>query len=231
MVAKPEFLNHFIFNSDYPTDKIVWLKEGQTTTPSSVGNKTVTFNMANELGSPLSIFVKGAWSNDNWATSYMIGTSRTATSSPQMYIGTYLDWNNNNLRLQIQISNSAATSKTIKYRLWGVVRDDAQQAVEYPKNASVGKAKLIFNTELNYPRLYKDGIAKAGDVIEHNLQKIPYVDFWQSITSSDNQFSKYWIYRNRTGGFGSQNESDCIRATDTTITFMGTGYYYYRIYA
>lgn len=231
MVAKPEFLNHFIFNSDYPTDKIVWLKEGQATTPSSVGNKTVSINMTNELGSPLSIFVKGAWSNDSWATSYMIGTSRTATSSPQMYIGTYLQWDTNNLKLQIQVTNSAGTNKTIKYRLWGVVRDDAQQAVEYPKNSSVSKSKLIFNTELNYPRLYKDGIAAGGDVIEHNLGKIPYVDFWQSINSTDKQFFKYWIYRNSTGGFGNVNMHDSVRATDSTVTFTGTGYYYYRIYA
>ena len=227
MVAKPEFLNHFIFNSDYPTDKIVWLKEGQTTTPSSVGNKTVSFNMADELGSPLSIFVKGAWSRDNWQTAYMIGTQNTATTSPDKYIGTYLEWSTNNLRLQLQITNSAGTSKTIKYRLWGVVRDDVQQAVDYPKNSSVGKAKLVFNTELNYPRLYKSGVAKAGDTVDHNLHKIPYVDFW---TSSVDNFPRYWTYKS-VGGFGSGYSGSGIRATDTTLTFLGTGYYYYRIYA
>lgn len=231
MVAKPEFLNHFIFNSDYPADKIVWLKEGQTTTPSSITTYDVTFDMPDLIGSSLSIFVKGAWSDDNWDTSYMIGTSRTATSSPQRYIDTWLEWNGSNLLLRIFISNSAAYSKTIKYRLWGVVRDDAQQAVDYPKNSSSSKAKLVFNTELNYPRLYKDGVAAAGETITHDLHKIPYVDFWQSINDNNNQFSRYWVYRNGTGGFGSQNERDCIRATDTTITFMGTGYYYYRIYA
>lgn len=229
MVANPKMLGHFIFNSDYPVDKIVWLKEGQTTTPSSVTNKYVNFNMADYFNSTLAIFVKGAYTLDNWANAYMIGSRRAATVSPDMYVNTWLHWNDTVLELTIGASNSQGTSKTLKYRLWGVVRDDVQEAVDYPKNATTGKAKLVFNTELNYPRLYKDGVARGGDTITHNLGKIPYIDYW---TASSRSFAHYWSYW-PTGGFGNAYTGQGIRATDSTITFGGanTTYYYYRIYA
>lgn len=235
MVAKPEFLGHFIFNSDYPTDKIVWLKEGQTTSPSSVTTKYVNFNMLDIFGTNLPIFVKGAYSFNNWQSAYMIGTRNSATNEPDTYIDVGLRYGGKNsvippagtLQLSVATTNSQGASKSLKYRLWGVVPEFTQQAVDRPKNSSATKSKLIFNSDMNYPRLFKDGVANAGDVITHNLGRAPYVDYW--VLSND--ITGTWNY-NPTGGAGSGYTGAGIRANNSTVTFWGSNtVYYYRIYA
>ena len=59
----------FIFNSDYPIDKIVWLEQGEFDT-DNYGNfeKTIAHKL---LATP---FVKGVWTYDDWATTWMFGS-------------------------------------------------------------------------------------------------------------------------------------------------------------
>lgn len=246
MVANPKMLGHFIFNSDYPVDKIVWLKEGQYTSSSSDTTlQNIYISMGDVFNSNLTIFVKGAVTVDNWATSIMIGA---LYSRPGESASVTMAWESTDGgRIHLTSDMRSYKNKTIRYRLWGVVRDDVQQAVDYPKNATVGKTKLVFNSELNYPRLYKDGVAKSGQTVYHNLGKIPYVDYWyitqnSSGTVTANSISRYWSYR-PSSGFGSGDYNQGIRATDTTLTFKtqrvdgNNGienrevFYYYRIYA
>lgn len=242
MVAKPEFLDHFIFNSDYPVDKIVWLYEGQYTTPSGNTIQNIYIPIQELLNSKYTIFIKGAVTVDDWATSIMIGT-RYSRSGKNASVS--MNWESGtNARIHLSSDLRSYPSKTAKYRLWGVVRDDIQQAVDYPKNSSTSKAKLIFNTELNYPRLYKDGVAMSGETVEHNLGKIPYVDYWYiskyPSTITPASLSTSWSYAPG-GHFGNAITSEpTIRATDKTLTFrqiVVNGnetrdlYYYYRIYA
>ena len=242
MVAKPEFLGHFIFNSDYPVDKVVWLYEGSYTSPSTDTLQNIYIPMGDLLGSNLTIFVKGAATYDNWATSIMIGALHSrAGENTSISMG----WESTSGgRLHLTSDMRSHKSKTIKYRLWGVVRDDIQQAVDYPKNTSIGKTKLVLDTGLNYPRLYKDGVAMSGETIHHNLERIPYIDYWYLTkypsTVTANGISRSWQYR-PSGRFGASLPTlPTIWATNKTITFrqMVTAdnetrdiYYYYRIYA
>ena len=245
MVARPETLGHFIFNSDYPIDKVVWLYEDQFTVSTNPNiSQTVVIPMQEKFDSNLTIFVKGALTVDNWATSIMIGTTHSGPDS-SAYIA--MNYYNSGSGAVIQLTprlQYIAPGATAKYRLWGVVRDDVQQAVDYPKNSAATKSRLIFNTELNYPRLYKDGVAMSGETVEHNLGKIPYVDYWYvSKTSSSvttRSISWSWQYQ-PAGYFGSSAATaPSVRATDKTLTFrqiVVNGneprdlYYYYRIYA
>lgn len=236
MVAKPETLNRFIFNSDYPTDKIIWLYEGQTTSPSSITTKTVDIDVAKDLGSSEAILVKGAWSRDNWASAYMVGSPYQATASPEKYINVDVTWrnwgSNQGLKLNVATRNSAGASKTIKYRLWGVQREDINYAIDYPKNSTATKSKLIFSSDNNYPRIYKEGIAKGGDVIEHNLGRIPFADYWVMYFNADGTLNT-WTYNPSGQVSGGTTSNSRMQATDKRITFGGSSsdYYYYRIYA
>lgn len=252
MAADPKMLGHFIFNSDYPVDKVVWLYEGQLTASGSAITSTY-IDMEEIFGSRLTIFVKGACTLDNWATSIMIGARY---SRPGEMASMAMNWTNYNMQtsqsgafLRLESDFRSHGGSTVKYRLWGVVRDDVQQAVDYSKNTAKSKTKLKFNTEFNYPRLYKDGVAKSGETVRHDLGKIPYVDYWY-ITQNESGFSqvtkesisRYWSYGPHSA-FGSNDRNQGIRATDSTLTFRtqrvngNNGiedrdvFYYYRIYA
>ena len=243
MVATPKTLDRFIFNSDYPTDKIVWLYEGQFTTPQTAGvTETLDIDVATMIGSKQAIYIKGAYTLDNWDTAVMLGTYPLNDISKA--VGTSLNLNYLNgvtlLKLQYSAGNSAACNKTAKFRLWGVQREDIALAIDYGKTAPIMKNKLNFSTDNNYPRIYKEGIAKNGDVIQHDLGHIPYVDFWYAPKFgyvTENSLNTFWWY-NPIGEFytGTHNNAT-VMATDSTVTFsMMYGdtydvYYYYRIYA
>lgn len=243
MGATPETLDRFIFNSDFPIDKVVWLYEGQTTSPSSAGATNYTvINLEDITGEKEPLFVKGIYTVDNWTTSYMMGTN-IVTSDPNknvtMGVTWYKDYNDHKAKLDIGISSRTmySVSLPVAYRLYGLAREDTRSAASYTKNASTMKNKLVFNTDNNYPRLFKDGIAKSGDVIEHNLNKIPYVDYW--LCNSALTYISYDPY----GKFENNETHASIRATDKTITFTQEEvilngqtvkqdcWYYYRIYA
>lgn len=244
MVAKPETLNRFIFNSDYPTDKIIWLYEGQATSPSTVwADKEVTINLEELLGSSETIYVKGVWSIDDWQSSHMLGASYAAvTTSPDKYIDASLGWYGYNSETQegprlyvlLQTTGSAGRNKTVKFRLWGVQRDDVAMAIDYKKNSTTTKSKLIFNTDNNYPRLYKDGIASGGDVIEHNLGHVPYMDYWCLTHDPDAPVQDSWYAYPIGDLYGTPYPGTYVRATEKQVIFGDDGYgtkYYYRIYA
>lgn len=237
MVAKPETLNRFIFNSDYPMDKIIWLNEGQTTTGAVGNDKIIEIDVQTQFNSKWPIFVKGAYTFDDWASSIMVGATHSATTTPAKYVLTYLMWSSGKVRLTFSTNNSGGANKSVKYRLWGVQRDDIDFAVDYPKNSSINKSKLIFNSDNNYPRIYKEGVAMTGDVIQHDLQRIPFVDYWH-VTGSQtpNSLTSLWTYAPY-GGLRTSGTFNMptVKATNTTIEFTKSGssdvYYYYRIYA
>lgn len=249
MTAKPENLGHFIFNSDYPTDKIIWLYEGQLTTNSSgqaelyIGADKFPYNNP-------PAFVKGVGSVDNWQSSFMLG--QNVPLAGQLYdstsisfgrywdseAGTYLP------KLYIFIRISSKPNTTIKLRLWGIQRDDIAVAEDYGKTSAISKSKLSFDSSNNYPRLYMEGVALSGETVQHNLGKIPYVEYWWRLKSKlvpetkDDAFTTSWDYKPQ-GSFKNGASWTSIRATKDTITFMQKdnggeardAFYYYRLYA
>lgn len=234
MVAKPETLNRFLFNSDYPTDKVVWLYEGETTSPSQAGDsREIDIDIVSILGTTTPIFIKGAYTIDNWQTAHMIGGSEVSPE-PAKTVEMSMSWYSGRiteLELFVDARSDYSVNLPVKYRLWGVVREDTNSAVDFGKNSGITKSKLAFDSRRNYPRLYKDGIAKTGDAIKHNLGKIPFVDYWWNWTAEG--FDKSWGY-SPNGRFGSDKDA-CVKANDSEIVFTQRWgqdcYYYYRIYA
>lgn len=130
-------------------------------------------------------------------------------------------------------------NQPIKYRFWGVQREDMNIPTDYGKTAGISHSAFILSSDKNYPRLYKDGVANGGDTITHNLGKIPYVDFWYNTDTDTSRLLSYWSYAPIGGFTQSATSWPGIIATDKTITFkkmrINNGdraiSYYYRIYA
>ena len=243
MTANPENLGHFIFNSDYPTDKIIWLYEGQFTTTSSTS--TFYINLPDNMGAGAPIFCKGAVTLDNWASSIMVGTGYSqAGKNASMYIVFYTY--NGVSRLQVDVDFRSFPNKTAKYRLWGVQREDISNSTDYPKNTAFMKNKLILDSDRNYPRLCLEGVAISGETVKHNLGKIPYIDYWYQIQrtispyTKENAFLSSWRYNPKGALNASIGNYPTITATDKEVTFskmLVNGneqtdvLYYYRLYA
>lgn len=239
MVAKPETLNRFLFNSDYPTDKVVWLYEGETTSPSEWGGQAdIDIEMTDIVGlDGPALYVKGVFTLDNWQTSFMLGSNDNSID-PHKGVDLVIQWYKGNtskrswLTITVYSLTQYSVNLPVKYRLWAVPREDINSSADFGKNSGITKSKLAFDSRKNYPRLYKDGIAKSGETITHDLGKIPFVDFWYSLTDGGSLTN--WRYYPM-GDFVNNPASATVRATDKNITFTTTsGYdtwYYYRIYA
>lgn len=217
-------LYRFIFNSDYPTDKIVYLKEGSVQLDSS-GQATVTLDM------PLDRvpYIKGCISLDDWQTSIGLGTTRLASGGniTDLILANIGYWGDD-VELQLDLDRHA--NATVKYRLWGVIAEN-DTGIEASKNNTISKTKLAFSTDNNYPRLIKEGIAKSGETVAHNLKRVPYVDYWYSYASN----VKQPMYE-PTGVMTTAASTNwpTVSADEDNLYFKqlnGTNiYYYYRIY-
>lgn len=238
MTAKPENLGHFIFNSDYPTDKIVWLYEGQFTTSSSVDSFYIT--TPDKLGTTTPVYCKGAVTIDDWQTSIMIGTDYSQAGKNASLSMSWSNYPQNRIGLHFNADFRSYPNRTAKYRIWAVQRDDIDYAIDYSKNTAAMKNKLVLDSDRNYPRLYMEGVAKSGETVKHNLGKIPYADYWYvSLTSNKDVLSRYWYYNPKGSLSASTGNFPTITATDKEISFRKVlngneevdAVYYYRLYA
>lgn len=233
-------LYRFIFNSDYPTDKVIYLEEGTVTLtptgpdPQSDGEGTTILQNVPKERMP---FIKGCISFDNWQSSIPFGYMRTVENGivkdrTSAYVqATSSPWNGT---AEIYVRSHEHKTGTVKFRVWGVWAED-DTGLDANKNTAISKTKLAFNTDNNYPRLVKDGIAKGGDTVAHNLGKIPYIDAWYD----------YWYGYGRNmdtpmlvadGCLGNNRQTLGVYADSQNLYFGNpqgeTGlYYYYRIYA
>ena len=157
-------LYRFIFNSDYPTDKVVWLYEGSVKLNSS-GQATVTLDIQLDRVP----YIKGCISLDDWQTSIGLGTTRLASGGN---VTDLIIANVYNSELDLNLQRHA--NATVKYRLWGVLSEN-DTGIEANRNNAISKTKLAFSTDNNYPRLIKEGIAKSGETVGLFMLGIPLI--------------------------------------------------------
>lgn len=237
MGKKLDTLDHFLFNSDYPADKIVWFNAYVTESLPST-TKTVGIDMHNQ---PRTIFVRGLATLDKWKTTFVVGSPGANPDAPTE--GIAMRWYDKlngveypHIRVEIYLPSQAG--KELRVLFWGVQREDIPLAIDYGKTSQMAQStRFTLDTDFNYPRLIMDGIAKGGDTITHDLGHIPYCDWWYfgAEPTTEDPLGKNWIYT----GYGSLEAGDvpaCIRATNETLTFVQrsgqstTTWYYYRIY-
>lgn len=212
------------FNSDLPMDKVIWLYMGETTTDSwGSWNVTIPHKLA---AIP---FVKGIWSSNDWATTWLTGSRRldgdyytdfsdVASDGTNVYFGGY--------------TNSA--NAKVKYKLWGVWNENETYSTpaEFTKNLSTNQ--YIINSDYNYPQLVMEGYLDKGNSITHSLGFIPYCDVWSyEIVGNNNQYG-YRQWNNDTFGdlYGT---GQVVQITNNSLTLNSNqtapSKIYYRIYA
>lgn len=213
-------MSQFIINSDYPMDKLVWLKEGQAKM-NQWGEVTIEL----EHAIPAQIFVRGVWTIDNWETTYTFGTQRQ--ESQYYTILSTLSADDN--KVYLYASKEGAGNKDFKYRLWGVMYEQETRNVDVSPTASLSRNKFVINTDYKYPSLAIEGISDAGKTVYHHLGAYPFVDIWGK---GDNTRG----YEILTGdSFGSiYGSGEWAKLTTDAIIFsantMPYKKYYFRIY-
>ena len=231
-------LYRFIFNSDYPTDKIIYLEEGTITLtptgsdPQSGGTGKTRLNVPQDRMP----YVKGCISFDNWQSAIPFGLMRAvANGIVEDITDVHLDYGGDRWtgEVYIEASSYKYKSSTAKFRVWGLWAEN-DTGKDKKKNTAIAKTKLSFSTDNNYPRLIKDGIAKGGDTVAHNLGKIPYVDAWYGY------YYGFFTLMERpslvvSGQLGDNRKTMGVYADENNIYFGNPEgethlYYYYRIY-
>ena len=217
---------NFLITSTYPTDKIVWMYEGEAITDEFGAIDVI---IPNTLG--LQIFTTGIWTIDDWQTVYMATTS---THAGQMYSRfSMLHSNPNEIEFRAYCANPDGTDMagaTIKYRLWGFLNEATTQNDFIETTAGQSENRFIKDSRLGYPKLFMEGYADATQttqIVYHNLGFIPFVEIWYELESG-------WYLLDYID-YPSDSTTWTVRNTATTLEFNGATYtnynYYYRIYA
>jgi len=162
-------LNNLVYDSDFPQDKIVLLKELNWTSGPTSPVLVVPHGLKSTP------FVNALASADNWATAYSNGTKTGAahyyekqfivgSDAVNLYVSGYLDYYN---------------TVNAKVRVWGVFDEAMTQNIAAA--STTGNFDFLINTNYNYPKLYLEGTADATTApitIQHNLGFVPYVELW-----------------------------------------------------
>lgn len=190
--------NNFLLNTEYPIDKIVYMNEGSWT-PTSFDPETgmATGFQEYETGINATNFVCGEWSEDDFATSFPIGTLVNGgyyqqTPESLAYgvakgVEAYCGFGG----LRIGCQNYA--SKTLRYRFY-VLISEADWEAECEKTAGLSN-RLVLDTRENYPKLFEDRIIRLTEgqtfTVNHNLGFRPFVRAWAGWGEDDPKTALY----------------------------------------
>ncbi len=152
----------FLLNTDYEMDKIVYYKSGEIM-PSD--NEIYVDNF--DLGFIPLVFATLSYTEDFSDTKM---SSTIAEDGTTIILQAYSDG------VTIQYKNPNNPNQKLYYRIYGFEPSNS--------TASVGKTQkdakqFILNTDYNYCKLYKKGIATSNIIIPHNLGYVPLVLAWQ----------------------------------------------------
>ena len=178
MAAIQANARNFLQNSDYPQDKVTYLKSGQLTIPTT----GLTIPIPHTLGySPL---VDGGWSlTPDFFEEYEFGTGTFPSAIPgrvyNLTLYAYSDASN----IYIDYENNSGSSQVIYYRITGEQPNDVN--VVNPATASQGDT-FSYNSDYNYPKiLLEDNFnpgASTSIPVFHNLGYKPQARLWHVIS-------------------------------------------------
>ena len=172
-------IKNFRINTDYPMDKVIFLKE-VTITPNSYGEFDQTF--AHGLGGIP--FCKGVITDDGWNTTYQSGFNKIAESGQYAEKVFRVYSNETSVRVSgwLNLDPYGGTSKPVTIRIWGVFNESATQNVDVPPTRNQSTNNFIINSDYNYRSLFAEGLVNVpvgGEVAySHNLGYVPTVDVW-----------------------------------------------------
>jgi len=225
----------FLANSDYPSDKIFFLKSGTVDVAKS------GVSIPHNLGFlPL---LDGIWrkvGDSNW---YSFGTGPVWMYSPAsgvaypMSDAILLSSDATNMFLEIEDFSNPASSISIEYRVFGFIADEnSDTTANDTANQSSG---IISSTDQNNRKLLQSGTvtvsAGQSNTIHHALGFLPQIEIWIKGQSYD----RIWKFIDVASHESSMAAYDAyqIFADENNLTFVNQDYagltytFYYRIYA
>lgn len=176
-------LSHFLFNSDYPTDKIVYMHEGQIALTTSLNWQ---YDFVN-THIPIQLYTEGDFKISGSDDVYPLGDNDS--SSGLTTVGSFLYQGECWIIVQVA-PFSSAVGKTMSYRIWSYCDEETAKNTDIKTTTDVAKPRLALTSDNSYPRFLGDGYITQGQSYTHNLGFIPIVKTWSlfeniSITMPD----------------------------------------------
>jgi hypothetical protein len=214
-------MSNFIFDSDHPIDKIVYMAKGYVTTDEyGSGSATLSHSVGTQ------IYVQGVWSpSAQFALCYPFGM--TIPNGQSASLTSTLDATTSDVKIFI----TGTPKSHAYYRIWGFVDEEATKSLEIPPTATLSSNRFIINSDFSYPKLIKEGKASANSTVTLGQTKMPFVDIWVNKNSQSGR----WQLLN-TDTFGQDSSlSPLVQITPEKITFNNDPYdnvlgFYYRAY-
>lgn len=210
---------NFLFSTDYPLDKIIYMDTGSFTVGAmSAADDTVAH------GLPFTPLLDGTWSTDpTFALSYDMGSGPASTASGFLFnIAPEVSANATNAIVSAQ--NNTGSPVTVYYRIFGFEPSNANLDAPFTTNAADHYA---LNTDYNYTKLYQAGIATSSTVISHGLGRRTQVNMWEEKSGTIRK-----VNENRNGSGGEFYTT--VSTSAVTISFDPFGTpgteAHYRIY-
>lgn len=165
-------LRNFRFNSDYPIDKIIFLREIEVSTDSS---GEISLGIQHSLGAIP--FCKAVISFDNWETTYQGGVNQLDPSG--QIFDKFFSVSSDSEKIYLFGIFDRFNNRTAKVRVWGVFYESDTENIH--ANPTSGINKFLFNSDNNYQSLVmegKVGLSDFSQTIQHGLGFVPNVDVW-----------------------------------------------------
>jgi hypothetical protein len=177
LIKKMAILDHFLFNSDYPTDKIVFATK-ETATIKSGGASNPTYFVIN-TGIKTQLYTEGDFKIEGSDAFYpllpqnglrppIMGNTTSSMINGECWVGAYLfDW-----------SGGEYAGKKVEMRLWAYCDEKDGENADIGATTNMFTPKLALTSDENYPKYIGSGFLNYGDVYYHRLGYIPLVKIW-----------------------------------------------------
>lgn len=239
-------LDHFLFNSDYPTDKILWAKTEIITLHSTSSNRSTQIEF--DTGIKGQLYAEGDYkltTSDEVAP--MLDVAGSFIGPEDLFVSIYSYMKNGTCWIGINwydfTANCSYNNKKVEYRAWAYGSEEGTKNVDTGPTVNVAKNVLTLDSDADYPRLVGEGLLLSNQTVTHSMGFIPLVKYWrlypnQTMPSGETTD----VYMNVARGFigdasgTTANLSDEINVTKATLKAAPlrsseTITYYYRMYA
>lgn len=181
LIKKMSTLEHFLFNSDYPTEKIVHMHEGRIEMSSGL---TFYRDYVN-THIPVQLYTEGDYKISGSDSVYPFGmmgnndeTHVITTLGSFMYQGEC--W----VSVVVAPFGEAALGKTLSYRIWSYYDEETAKNTDIKMTTDIAKPRIALTSDDNYPKFVGSGYVTQGQSYNHNLGYIPITKTWSLVENS-----------------------------------------------
>lgn len=168
-------LGHFLFNSDYPADKIVYMKKDTYTIAHSQGWQPQFIFIDSGIGTQL--YVEGDYRFDGSDEVYPLDGH--SGPLPASSVASFMKDGTCYVVPIFVTTKQEYVGKKVEYRVWAYCGDQEAKNADINGTANIAKPKLAFTSDDNYPRFIGEGRIPLGQTYNHNLGYIPLVKSWR----------------------------------------------------